>query len=289
VSRKERIKWVDRSAKVSLNRQCDLLEVNRSSLGFKPKKESAKNEYLMRLMDEQYLRTPFYGVRRMYRFLRSIPTGYGVNIKRIRRLYKKMDLRAIGPTPSTTRIDRTAYKYPYLLRNLKIQRKNQVWAIDITYIPMFSGHMYLFAIIDVHSRYIVGSSLSNTMTSDWCAQCIEQAIKKHGKPEIINSDQGVQFTSKRYIELLKRNGIKISMDGKGRAIDNVFIERFWRSLKQEYVYIEKPNGGIALLDGIEEYIRYYNYERMHQSIDNKTPADLYYEIKPIFKQTKYRA
>ena len=200
-----------------------------------------------------------------------------------------MDLRAIGPRPSTTRIARTSYKYPYLLRNLKITKKNQVWAIDITYIPMSSGHMYLFAIIDVYSRYIVGWSLSNTMTSEWCVECIEKAIKKHGKPNVINSDQGVQFTSKKYTKFLKGHDIKISMDGKGRAIDNIFIERFWRSLKQEYAYIEKPNGGIQLQDGIEEYIRYYINERMHQSINNQTPADLFYKIKPIFKQTKYRA
>ena len=289
MSKKERLKWIDSHSTVSLNRQCALLGVSKTSLGYRPKRESVQNEYLMRLMDQQYLRTPFYGVRRMHQYLRSIPSGYGVNIKRIGRLYKKMDLRAIGPRPSTTKINRASYKYPYLLRNLKINRKNQVWAIDITYIPMSSGHMYLFAIIDVHSRYIVRWSLSNTMTSEWCVECLEQAIVKHGKPEIVNSDQGVQFTSRKYTELLEQQGIKISIDGKGRAIDNIFIERFWRSLKQEYAYIEKPNGGINLLDGIEEYIRYYNYERMHQSINNQTPADLFYKIKPIFKQTKYRA
>lgn len=289
MSRAERIAMIDRGARVSLNRQCQLLGVSKSSINYKPKQESAKNESLMRLMDKQYLRTPFYGVRRMHQYLKSIPAGYGVNEKRIRRLFKKMDLRAIGPSPNTTKSDPTKYKYPYLLRNLTVTKSNQVWAIDITYIPMFRGHMYLFAIIDLHSRCIVGWSLSNTMTSKWCVDCIKQAIQEHGKPEIINSDQGVQFTSKLYTEFLQCNDIKISMDGKGRAIDNIFIERFWRSIKQEYVYIEKPNGGYELSQGIEEYIRYYNNERMHQSLNNLTPADVFYKLKPIFKQTKYRA
>lgn len=289
MSRIERIACIDRSSALSLNRQCALLGVSKSSLNYKPKQESSKNEYLMRLMDKQYLRTPFYGVRRMHQYLISIPAGYGVNQKRVKRLYKKMDLRALGPTPSTTKSDPTTYKYPYLLRNITIEKSNQVWGIDITYIPMFRGHMYLFAIIDLHSRYIVGWNVSNTMTSAWCTDCIKEAIIEHGKPEIINSDQGVQFTSKLYTEFLTNKGIRISMDGKGRAIDNIFIERFWRSIKQEYVYIEKPNGGFDLHQGIEEYIRYYNFERMHQSLNNLTPADKYYKVKPIFEQTKYRA
>ena len=200
-----------------------------------------------------------------------------------------MELTAIGPKPNTTKSDKTSYKYPYLLRNLEVKAANQVWAIDITYIPMFKGHMFLFAIIDLHSRMIIEWTLSNSMTAAWCVECIHAAIRKHGKPEIINSDQGTQFTSQLYIDLLTKHNIKISMDGKGRAIDNIFIERFWRSIKQEYVYIENPNGGLALFKGIEEYITYYNFERQHQSLNNRTPAQLFYKQIPIFKQTKYRA
>jgi len=157
MSRAARISFIDKSSKVSINRQCQLLGVSKSSINYKPKQESPKNEYLMRLMDKQYLRTPFYGVRRMHQYLKSLPAGYGVNEKRVRRLYKKMDLRAIGPTPRTTKSDPTSYKYPYLLRNIKVTKSNQVWGIDITYIPMYRGHMYLFAIIDLQCGLHKGS------------------------------------------------------------------------------------------------------------------------------------
>lgn len=282
-------KWVNPKSKLSIRRQCQLLGLNRSSLSYKAKPVSKKNDHIMRLIDQQYMRTPFYGIDRMTDYINELPYGYKVNVKRIRRLYKVMDLHAIGPRPRTTIPGLKQYKHPYLLKDIDVTQRNQVWAIDITYIPMFRGHMYLFAIIDLHTRFIVGWSISNTMTTDWCLDCIESAINKHGKPHIINSDQGSQFTSKAYTDYLKDKKIKISMDGKGRAIDNIFIERFWRTVKQEYVYINRPNNGLELYHGLEEYMRFYNYERNHSTIGKIPPALKYYDQKPIFKQTRYRA
>lgn len=174
--------------------------------------------------------------------------------------------------------DKSKYKYPYLLRGLDIKRSNQVWAIDITYIQMRRGYMYLFAIIDVFSRRVVVWSLSNTMTAEWCTECIRKAIETYGRPEIINSDQGSQFTSDVYVGMIREYGdIKISMDGKGRATDNIFIERFWRSIKQEYVYLHVYDNGIDLWQGLNEYIHFYNHKRPHQSLDYKTPQSVYEE------------
>ncbi len=186
-----------------------------------------------------------------------------------------MGLRAIVPGPHTSKRAKGHKIYPYLLRDLKIERSNQVWAVDITYIPMAKGFMYLVAIIDLHSRFVVGWSLSNTMDAKWCSEMYEQAIKRHGKPEIINSDQGVQFTSEVFTKVSKRHRIKISMDGKGRAIDNVFIERLWRSLKYEYVYLNPSTDGVELFEGIQHYFRYYNQERRHQSLGYNPPAERY--------------
>lgn len=281
--------WVDPEAKLSIRKQCKLLDLNRSTYKYKAKPQSSSNRHLATLIDQQYLRTPFYGVERMKEYINSLPFGYKVDVKRIRRLYKVMDLRAIGPTPRTTLPGLKKYKFPYLLKGLEITASNQVWAIDITYIPTFRGHMYLFAVIDLYSRYIVGWSLSNTMTTKWCLDCISKAIEEHGTPQIINSDQGTQFTSRAYTDVLKEKNIKISMDGKGRAIDNIFIERFWRSIKQEYVYINKPNNGLELHHGIDEYMNYYNHERMHKSLKSQTPASFYEFAKPFNNQTRYRA
>jgi putative transposase len=248
-----KMKWVNPKLKLSIRRQCQLLGLNRSSLSYKAKPGSKKNDHIMRLIDQQYMRTPFYGIDRMTDYINELPYGYRVNVKRIRRLYKVMDLQAIGPKPRTTIPGLKQYKHPYLLKDIDVAERNQVWAIDITYIPMFTGHMYLFAIIDLHSRFLLGWSISNTMTTDWCLDCIEAAINKFGKPNVINSDHclprfsvGAQFTSKAYTEYLKNKKVKISMDGKGRAIDNIFIERFWRTIKYEYLYIKLPNGGLEL-------------------------------------------
>jgi len=254
---------------VSVRRQCDLLSVSRSGLYYTPSVETEENLQLMQFLDSQYLKTPFYGERRLLSILRE--AGYRINIKRLRRLMQVVRWRTLYPKRQTTVSDAKAEKYPYLLNGLEVERNNQVWAIDITYIPMKRGFMYLFAVIDLYSRYVVGWSVSNTMTAEWCVEVLEEAISRYGKPDIINSDQGSQFTSDCYIQLLKANEIQISMDGKGRALDNIFIERLWRSVKQEYVYLNPCETGQELWAGLNEYFRFYNTERPHQSLNNQPP------------------
>lgn len=229
----------------------------------------------MELIDKQYTKTPFYGVPRMVQHLREL--GHTVNPKRIRRLYRKMDLHAIGPRPNTSKPHKGEGHtvYPYLLRGLKIVHPNQVWGMDITYVPVNGGHMYLVAIIDVFSRFIVGWSLSNTMTSEWCKECLETAILKYGAPEIINTDQGSQFTSPTFTGFVSQEGMNFSMDGKGRAIDNIFIERFWRNIKYEKIYLEPSEDGLELYGKIKEYMLFYNAERGHQSLGYKKPEAVF--------------
>jgi putative transposase len=229
----------------------------------------------MRLMDEQYFKTPFYGVRKLTEWLYH--EGYDVNHKRVKRLMNLMGWQTIYRQPNTSKPNKEHPVYPYLLKGLTINRANQVWAIDITYIPMRRGFMYLCAIIDLHTRYVVNWSISNTMTATWCRQVVEEAIAMHGQPEIINSDQGSQFTSLEYTELLTKRDkpILISMDGKGRCIDNIFIERLWRSVKYECVYLHAFEDGVQLYNGLQRYFHFYNNERIHQSLDYKTPASLY--------------
>jgi putative transposase len=266
---------VEKTNTISIKKQCELLEVCRSSFYYSPREDSSYNQELMKLIDKQYMKTPFYGVPRMVEYLRGI--GHQVNPKRIRRLYRIMDLHAIGPRPNTSRPHKGEGHiiHPYLLRGLKIKRPNQVWGIDITYVPVGDGYMYLVAIIDLYSRFIVGWSLSNTMTSEWCKECLKTAIAMHGKPEIINSDQGSQFTSPTFADFVAEQEIKFSMDGKGRAIDNIFIERFWRNLKYEKVYIEPSEDGIELYAKIKEYMNFYNTERGHQSLGYKLPEEVF--------------
>jgi len=258
---------------VSIVKQCSLLDVSRSGLYYQPVAETEENLELMRQMDELYFQQPFYGVERLLVFF--VALGYKINCKRIRRLMKLMGWQTLYPRPRTTRIDPAAYKYPYLLRGLNIDRKNQVWAIDITYLPMKQGFMYLCAVIDIHTRYVVGWGVSNSMTAEWCTQIVQDAIATHGKPEILNSDQGSQFTSEVYIELLKKNEIQISMDGKGRAIDNIFIERLWRTIKYEHIYLHVYEDGLSLYKGLKQYLSFYNDERRHQSLNYETPLTLY--------------
>jgi putative transposase len=230
----------------------------------------------MRMMDEQYLETPFYGVERLLVLLTAL--AYNINRKRVRRLMKVHGWQTLYPTPRTTRIDPAAYKYPYLLRGLSIERKNQVWAIDITYVPMKKGFMYLCAIIDLHTRYVVNWGISNSMSAEWCTELVADAIALHGNPEIINSDQGSQFTSEVYTNMLKQKEIKISMDGKGRAIDNIFIERLWRTVKYEHIYLHVYEDGLMLYKGLHKYFSFYNGERRHQSLNYKTPEEHYLKM-----------
>lgn len=258
---------------LSVVKQCELLTVSRSGLYYEPVKESEENLSIMRFLDEQYMSTPFYGVERLLVLL--IVMGYRINRKRLRRLMKLVGWRTLYCTPRTTKAAPAAYKYPYLLRGMKIERVNQVWEIDITYVPMKHGFMYLCAVIDVHSRYVAGWGISNTMTAEWCTEIVAEAIERHGKPEIINSDQGSQFSSEVYIELLKKEEIQISMDGKGRALDNIFIERLWRTVKYEHIYLYVYEDGLSLYKGLQYYFSFYNGERRHQSLADVTPVTVY--------------
>ena len=258
---------------LSVSAQCRLLSLNRSNFYYIPTAESGENLAIMLQMDKQYFKTPFYGALRLTAEL--ILSGYKVNIKRVRRLMKIVNWPTIYREPRTTISDKTHYKYPYLLRGLKIERCNQVWAMDITDIPMKTGFMYLAAIIDLNSRYVVQWSLSNTMSAEWCTEVLNEAIKNHGTPEIFNTDQGSQFTSEIFINTLIDNGIKISMDGRGRALDNIFIERLWRSVKYENIYLNVYENGLSLWEGLEKYFQFYNHQRLHQSLGYHTPKEKY--------------
>ena len=258
---------------LSVVKQCELLSIHRSRYYYEPIAETAENLSIMLWLDKQYFDTPFYGVLRLRVELNDI--GYTINEKRVRRLMKIVGWKTLYQQPRTTIADKASYKYPYLLKGIVFIKANQVWEIDITYLPMAKGFMYLFAIIDVYTRFIVGWGISNTMTAEWCASITNEAIITYGKPEIINSDQGSQFTSEVHIELLKKYEIKISMDGKGRAIDNIFIERFWRTIKYEDIYLKAYENGVSLYKGVEKYMHFYNTKRKHQNLNNLTPKVLY--------------
>lgn len=263
------------SPQLSMARQCELLSIHRSGLYYHPVGESALNLELMRLIDEQHLLRPWYGARRLTTWLNK-DKGYQVNIKRVRRLMKLLDISAIGPKPNTSKPAKGHTIYPYLLRGIKITRPNQVWAMDITYIPVQGGFLYLVAVIDLYSRYVVNWSLSNTMTADWCKQCLQQAVEQHGSPQIINTDQGSQFTATTFADYITDElKVKLSMDGKGRAIDNIFIERLWRSVKYEQVYLFPASEGLEAYRGLKKYFHYYNNHRRHQSLKENTPSTIY--------------
>lgn len=273
MSREERLKLIDPEEQLCICKQCEVLDIQRSAYYYQPVQESDENLEIMRNLDEQYLFTPFYGVLKLTEHLRE--QGYNINPKRVRRLMKLINWKTIYREPRTTIIEKAAYKYPYLLRNLKIEGNNHVWAMDITYIPMRKGFMYLCAIIDLHSRFVVNWSISNTMTKEWCVEAVNEAINKYGAPKIFNTDQGTQFTSELFTENLKNHGIAISMDGKGRAIDNVFIERLWRSVKYENVYLNVYENGLSLYRGLKDYFEFYNNKRFHENLDYKKPAQIY--------------
>lgn len=261
---------------LSIANQCKLLGISRSSYYYRTQGESPFNEKLMRLIDEQFLETPSYGVRQMCRHLRR--QGYCVGKKRIRRLMRKMGLMAIYQKPRTS-IPHPAHKiYPYLLRGLEINRPNQVWCTDITYIPMRRGFLYLVVVMDWYSRKCLSWRLSNTLDTDFCIAAVEEAIARYGAPEILNTDQGSQFTSHDFTEVLKKANVRISMDGKGRWVDNVMIERLWRSLKYECVYLLAFEGGGEARREIGAWIERYNKKRPHSSLDDKTPFEAYWNL-----------
>lgn len=274
----DRYALVDRSnTELSITKQCELLSLNRSSLYVvkQPKSESEMNLEILALMDRKYTERSDYGSRRMHKWL-SLDMGYKVNIKRVDRLYYDvLGLSSLLPGPHTSVARKEHKKYPYLLRNVSITYPNQVWVTDITYLPMNMGFMYLIAIMDVYSRKILSWSLSNTMDSKWCCDILEQTIEQCGRPEIFNTDQGSQFTSDDFAYRVLNNGIKLSMDGKGRALDNIYIERFWRTIKYEHVYLYPTSKTDELYKGIDKYIRYYNEERIHSAIADSKPALFY--------------
>ncbi len=272
---KQRRELIDNEHKLSVRRQCDLLSIHRSGLYYKPQGEKPENLEIMRLMDEHYIKHPSEGVIRMQDMLFAL--GIIANHKRIRRLLRLMGIMAVYPKKNLSKLGLKKYIHPYLLKGLDINRPNQVWSIDLTYIPMKNGFLYLMAIIDVYSRYVVGWGISNSLEADASLAVLEQAIREHGNPEIINSDQGSQFTSEKWVSYLKSENIKISMDGKGRWVDNIFIERLWRSVKYDHVYLYPAEDGLELYQGLKGYFRYYNYELRHQGIDRQIPADLYYK------------
>jgi putative transposase len=259
---------------MSICKQCELLNVSRSTLYYTPSKASDKDLEIMQKLDMLYLEDPTRGTRRMARELRKL--GYETGRCHVRSLMRIMRLKTVYCMPRTTISDPAKYKYPYLLRNLRIDRPNQVWSLDISYIPMPRGFMYLLAIMDVYSRFIVGWSLSNTMESEWVVNTLKVSIAQYGKPEIINSDQGSQFTSDEYVSFVKDlKTVKISMDGKGRAIDNVYIERFFRTIKYDKIYLERPETGNELYSVCKQFINYYNERRDHSSIGNVPPIKAY--------------
>jgi putative transposase len=268
---------IDRTeVRVSLVRQCQLLGLSRSSVYYRRCGIKPEALVLMRLIDELYLKEPTAGSRTMR--LRLERLGHRVNRKRIQRLMRLMGIEAIYPRPRTSRPHPLHKIYPYLLRGLTIDRPNQVWAADITYIPMARGFMYLVAIMDWTSRKVLAFRLSNTLDSDFCIEALQEALGRFGAPEIFNTDQGAQFTSSAFTEVLKGRAVRISMDGRGRVQDNIFIERLWWTVKYHYLYLHDFADGTALRKGLTEWFRFYNQERSHQSLDNQTPDEVYFAL-----------
>jgi putative transposase len=259
---------------LSVVRQCELVSISRSGFYYQPAGESPLNLELMRLIDRQFLETPWYGSRQMARHLRR--EGYTVGRKRVRRLMAKMGLEPVYQRPRTTVPHPDHQIYPYLLREMVINRPNQVWCSDITYIPMRRGFLYLVAVMDWATRKVLSWRVSNTMDADFCIEALKEPLERFGKPEIFNTDQGSQFTSPRFTDVLRTADVRISMDGRGRWMDNVFIERLWRSLKYECIYLHAFETGSALRAGLREWIGYYNARRPHSTLAGRTPDEAYW-------------
>ena len=267
--------WIEQGQGVSVARQCELAGVARSTVYAEkqPKEINANDLLLCRLLDEEYTRHPFQGSRRMVAFLKN--KGHQVNRKRVQRLMRLLGLAGMAPGPNTSRPHPEHKIYPYLLRGLDVTRPNQVWSIDITYVRLERGFAYLVAIIDWYSRKVLSWRLSNSMDVRFCVDCLEEALRHYDSPEIFNSDQGVQFTSTAFTKVLKREDIKISMDGRGRALDNIFVERLWRSVKYEDIYLKGYASMLPLTTGLTKYFTFYNGERGHQSLSYRTPNWVY--------------
>ena len=264
---------------LSLSRQCKILSISRSSFYYAPKGESPENLALMRRIDELFMKYPFYGSRQMARQLRR--EGVRVGRHRVRRLMRLMGLAAIYQAPRTSAPHPAHRIYPYLLKGMAIDRPNQVWCADITYIPVQRGFLYLVAIMDWATRHVLSWRLSNTMDARFCVEALNEALSRYGKPEIFNTDQGSQFTSADFTNVLKGAGVAISMDGRGRCMDNIFIERLWRSLKYEAVYLHELTDGFKAERVISEWIDFYNTERPHSALAGRTPAEAYGAGRPV--------
>ncbi len=260
-------------SEIPIYRQCDLLGLSRSGYYYHPQGESPLNDRLMNLIDEQYTKMPFYGVEKMTEWLRR--QGFTVNPKRVRRLVRLMGLEAVYPKKRLSVPSKEYRKYPYLLRDLAIERPDQVWCADITYIRMLHGFLYLVAIMDWYSRYVLAWELSNSLDNQFCLDAMDKALAI-SQPEIFNSDQGAQFTSSEFTVRLEAAGIKISMDGRGRVFDNIFIERLWRTVKYEEVYLHSYESVREARNGLARYLRIYNTERLHESLGYRTPHEVYF-------------
>ena len=271
--------YISENEQLSVRKQCNLIGISRGAFYYEPKGEKEENLKIMRLMDEEHLEHPTHGVLQMQDFLYT--QGHVVNIKRVRRLLRKMGIMAIYPQKNLSKLGLAKYIRPYLLHNMDIIKPNQVWAIDITYIPMEKGFMYMTAIIDLYSRYIVGWDIFNSLDAENTLSVLKNAINDHGMAEFLNSDHGSQFCCALWSEYLEdelKGQIKISMDGKGRATDNIFIERFWRTVKRDYIYLCPPADGTALYRGLKKFIDYYNNKKTHQGIGRIIPAVKYKQI-----------
>lgn len=267
--------------KLSVKRQCELIGLSRSSYYRKESSESEENLKLMRLIDEEYTRHPFYGTRKIRDYLRR--QGYKVNRKRVQRLMRLMGLSSIAPRKRTTTICKDHKIYPYLLRDLNIDHCDHVWCSDITYIRLKQGFVYLTVVMDWYSRYVLSWEISITMDESFCVSALERALRIHGSPEIFNTDQGSQYTGNAFTGVLKNHGIRISMDGKGRATDNIMVERLWRTVKYEDIYIKDYETVEHLIRGLKEYFSFYNNERPHQSLGSKTPFEVYFKDRKLKK------
>jgi len=257
---------------ISVVRQCHLLGINRSTIYYRGRAESVEDVELMRLLDAQYTETPFYGYRRMTVYLQNL--GFSVNHKRVSRLMRKLGLEAIYPKPNLSKPHKEHLKFPYLFRGMNIEHSNQVWATDITYIRLKGGFIYLLAIMDWHSRFVIEFEVSNSLESTVFVETLKRALEK-GQPEIFNSDHGSQFTAIEWVKVLAEKGIQISMDGRGRCFDNIFVERLWRTVKQEEVYLKEYLDVWEAEENLSKYFEFYNHRRPHQSLGCKTPFEIY--------------